>query len=434
MLKIEKINVIVCKHCGNDEPSEYHRMGTQPVKRKGGITVRYQVFQCKKCDRLFSFPIEAIEHLDYKKQDPSHVHKETKEEKEPLNVKILRSKITQLETALDKANAFQEIIIEAVKDEVKALPPIKPPVIEIKGKYCEEYAVLDFSDVQIGSLVTSKEVSGLAQYGKDDMRKRIKELTKSIYSIVNIQRVGGVPLKKLKIHVLGDIVQGENVYHGQGFKLDALLLEQVFELGAELIELLFMPMAELFEDVEIFCIPGNHGSQGKQGDVSRNTNWDYVTYIFWKTLMQEIKHVKFHISAAPFLLYEMFPDQIHCLIHGQQARGWMGMPYYGIDRMHRRLMALTGVYISFLHHGHHHQPSIQDTHIGKKIGNGSIEGGSDYSVNDLLTANTPQQFFFGINEKGMTWEYWIKLEDYRRLHPGDSGILTTLMFEGDKNE
>lgn len=144
--------------------------------------------------------------------------------------------------------------------------------------------------------------------------------------------------------------------------------------------------------------------------------------------MANLSHVKFHISAAPFLVYEMFPNnQLHALVHGNQARGWLGYPYYGIDRLYRKLSSLTGLFIAYLHHGHHHQPSLQDTHIGKKIGNGSIEGGSDYSVNELITANTPQQFLFGINPKGMTWEYWIRLAEYPKLTADNRGIYTTTL-------
>lgn len=347
---------------------------------------------------------------------------------ESPKVRVLQKKIEELTKKLEESKAYQDIIIDTIKREIIALPAIRKPKIPIKRtKYSKEYAVLEFSDVQIGSLVEREETGGLCKYDKDEFRKRIDKLTQSIYEVIEIQRGGGIPIKELKIHAIGDIVQGENVFPGQGYKLDTLLLEQVFQLGDEIVSRLLMPLAEVFEKIEIFCIPGNHGKGGRLGDFSRTANWDYVVYNMWKLRMQNYQHVKFYISASPFLLYEMYPGQVHCLIHGQQARGWMGYPYYGVDRMHRRITSLTGVYVAYLHHGHHHQPSIQDTHIGKKIGNGSVEGGSDYSVNDLLTANTPQQFFFGINEKGMTWEYWLRLAEYPKLKPDENGILTSLM-------
>jgi hypothetical protein len=357
------------------------------------------------------------------------------EKEESKKIQVLQQKIGKLNEEVLKLQAHQDIIIDTVRREVVALPAVRKPKIPIpRTKFKEECACLEFSDVQIGSLVVPKETSRLANYNKNKMKKRIDKLIQSVFEVVEIQRNAGIPLRNLKLHVLGDIVQGESVFAGQAFKLDAHLMEQVFVLGDDLVDRLFLPLTQLFEKIEVFCIAGNHGKQGKPGDASRLTNWDYVVYWLWKVRMKNIKQIKFYISATPFLLYEMYPEQVHCLIHGNQARGWLGFPYYGVDRMYRRLTSLTGVYIMYLHHGHHHQPSMQDTHIGKKIGNGSIEGGSDYSVNDLLTANVPQQFFFGINEKGMTWEYWLRLEDYPKLRPDKDGILTQLMFEDTEDE
>lgn len=353
-------------------------------------------------------------------------------------VRTLHGKIITLENRLADSKIYQQIIIDTIRRETISLPAVAPiyqPEEKVKSKYGTEVAMLNFSDVQIGSLVKSDEVGGLANYNKDVFRERISKLADKIYKVINIQRSGGINVENLRINVLGDIVQGESVFPGQGFKLDALMLEQVFVLADEIIQRLFIPLSRLFKNVDIFCIPGNHGKQGRRGDSSRNTNWDYIVYWLWKMRMAEFKNTEFFISNGPFMIYELFPNQVHALIHGNQAQGWMGFPYYGIDRLYRRITSLTGIFIQYLHHGHHHQPSIQDTHIGKKIGNGSIEGGSDYSINDLLTANVAQQFFCGLNEEGITWEYWLRLAKTPRLKPDGKGLYTKLMkFGGDDHE
>ena len=93
------------------------------------------------------------------------------------------------------------------------------------------------------------------------------------------------------------------------------------------------------------------------------------------------------------------------------------------------MMTLTGLPIHYLHHGHHHQPHLGDIHIGQIIGNGSFEGGSDYSVGDLITANIPKQFFCGINKKGITWEYQIRLADYPELKADEKTRIYTPIME-----
>lgn len=388
---------VICPSCNNKEIVQSNKS---------------ERYHCSKCKNRFRYTVKGTSTEDHK-------------------TKVLIREIENLRKQEKQSQTIQDLVADTISKSVTRLPQYYPAkTVNLIKRYREQIAVLEFSDLQIGSLVESEQTGGLCTYNKNELRKRLDRLTKSVYEITQIERNGGIPLKKLKIHCLGDIVQGEDVFPGQGFKLDTLLMEQVFTLSDEVIRRVFIPLAELFEQVEIFCIPGNHGKQGRRGQSSRQTNWDYIVYWLWRERMAETKHVKFFISASPFLIYEMYPQgQKHALIHGQQARGWLGFPYYGIDRLHKRLISLTGLYIDYLHHGHHHQPSLQDTHIGRKIGNGSIEGGSDYSVNDLITANTPQQFFFGINERGMTWEYWIRLAEYPKLKPNEYGIYTTLMFE-----
>ncbi len=347
---------------------------------------------------------------------------------------LIEKQNSSLKTENGRLKAFQKTIIETVERSVVSLPTIhKPRIPKPKTQYKEETSILLLSDFQLGSFVDPNLTARLAYYNKEELKKRADLLIKKIYECVDIQRKA-IPLRKLKINVLGDIVQGEDVFKGQGFSLDALMMEQVFQLGDEVLDRIFLPLAELYEDIEIFCVPGNHGKAGgKHGTQSRQTNWDYIVYWLWKQRLQNIKHVKFYISAPPFLIYELYPGQNHALIHGQQARSYMGYPYYGIDRMYKKLTTLSGLVIHFLYHGHHHQPHTGEVAIGEIIGNGSFEGGSCYSVNDLLTANKPEQFFFGMNEHGKTWEYKLRLAEYTRLKPDENGIYTTLMFQKENS-
>jgi hypothetical protein len=342
------------------------------------------------------------------------------------------SLLRDLRLSEDKCQKLQSVtdtLEGVVRSACAHLPAEPPPRIEIsKSSYPEEKAVLLFSDAQIGSYVSKYYTGGLCGYDKTEFSKRIKRLTKNALEVIRIQRGGGIPVKQLQIHVLGDIVQGESVFPGQAFQLDALLLEQSLVLAQKIVDDVFIPLSREFEKVEILCVPGNHGRQGGPYNASRMANWDYVTYFTWMMRMQEFSHVKFYISASPFLIYDLFPGQTHALIHGNQAKGWLGYPYYGIDRLFHRLTSLAGMYIMYLHHGHHHQPSIQDTHIGRKVGNGSIEGGSDYSVGDLTTANVPQQHFCGFNAKGVTWEYWLRLADQPKMKKdAATGLFTPTM-------
>jgi hypothetical protein len=132
------------------------------------------------------------------------------------------------------------------------------------------------------------------------------------------------------------------------------------------------------------------------------------------------------------------------IMHGDQAKSWAGIPWYGINRIESKMRNLIdrsksnekmwqaisrdGIDISnpnelskyifnymksfdFLALGHFHSLGEIETISGSRIIlNSSFVGGDDYSINDLLSANEPSQKFFGINQDRKTWSYDIELE------------------------
>jgi hypothetical protein len=103
------------------------------------------------------------------------------------------------------------------------------------------------------------------------------------------------------------------------------------------------------------------------------------------------------------------------LLHGDTIKGWNGLPYYGIDRADSRLknmLASKGQYFRYMCLGHHHNPADIDSPSGEKILNGTMVGGSDFSINILHTSSRPSQWYFGVQpKKGITWRYKILLDE-----------------------
>jgi hypothetical protein len=65
----------------------------------------------------------------------------------------------------------------------------------------------------------------------------------------------------------------------------------------------------------------------------------------------------------------------------------------------------------FLITGHFHtMGEVETTSGGRIILNSSFIGGDDYSINDLISASTPAQKFFGVNHERKTWSYDIELD------------------------
>jgi len=54
-------------------------------------------------------------------------------------------------------------------------------------------------------------------------------------------------------------------------------------------------------------------------------------------------------------------NRVHLLLHGEDIKGWMNIPFYGLERSDARYKEMLhdfGISYDYYHCGHHHQ-SVQ---------------------------------------------------------------------------
>ena len=204
------------------------------------------------------------------------------------------------------------------------------------------------------------------------------------------------------------------------------------------------------EEVELWCIYGNHGRAAKIGTENDHVNWDYVIYKIMERQFSRMPNIKFHIPKSKIEIAEIFNSKF-LLMHGDGIKSWAGIPWYGLHRAESRLRNLVDLTkdkgklldeikrqypealkddakdidvmkilniayqycqtFDYMMLGHFHQPGEIETHGGKIIMNGCFAGGDNYSIKQLLTSSTPAQLFFGVHPKRkITWRYNIELE------------------------
>jgi hypothetical protein len=312
-----------------------------------------------------------------------------------------------------KERGRTELLIETFKECIQALPAvdIKPPEpVEIKP--VKEEALLLFSDAQIGEEITLEETNGIGEYNIHIFKNRMKRLTDRVREIGKAQSLVH-PIKTLNIAMLGDNVDGINIYRGQEHHLDLFVIDQVLigciEIAKSLIELL-----DTFEKIRITGIVGNHGRIGRKGENPSHINWDFLMYKFLEIMLQNYKHrIEWNIPISNWTIVEIMGNNF-LYLHGDTIKAWNGLPYYGIDRADSRLtkmLSAHGRYYKYMCLGHHHNPADIDSPGGEKILNGTMVGGSTFSINTLHTSSRPSQWFFGVNEKGISWRYKILLDE-----------------------
>ena len=146
-------------------------------------------------------------------------------------------------------------------------------------------------------------------------------------------------------------------------------------------------------------------------------------YRLLKLLLRNQKNVNVYVAESPMMLVQ-HGKFTFCLQHGHNSgSSSYGIPFYGLDRMARKLPRLFNRVIDILLVGHIHTPaSIDANYI---VTNGSMVGGTELSINKMQVASPPsQKIFLFDNDHGIHRETNIHLEDRVSLNPDKNGILT----------
>lgn len=326
----------------------------------------------------------------------------------------MREKIDIAEfNKLKKRKTFFEIVGQDIISAVKSIPPPKTlPADKLffKKKHEPEEMMLLWSDSQIGQLVDQKESGGLGSYSVDVFLERLEFLKISLKNIFEIH-LDNTPYPVFNIFFLGDIIEGSTIFPGQERQTDLHAVQQVMFAVDKIAEFVAWVAALYPWKVKCFCVIGNHGRIGKKGEMSPLNNLDYLVYHYCREKLKQFKNVEFNISESWYMLVQKFAWKF-LLVHGDDIRAWMGIPYYGLERSESRYQKMLSDYKTEFHYfccGHHHQEATIKSRI---FMNGNWVGGSELSMKIMQVANSPTQLLFSVHPHfGVTWERNIQLQD-----------------------
>jgi len=332
----------------------------------------------------------------------------------------MREKIDLAEfNKLKKQKTFFEIAGQDIIRAVQAIPPpkeLRPDKLFFKKKNEPEEMTLLWSDSQIGQFVDQKESGGLGSYNVDIFLQRLDYLQVSLKKIFEIH-LDNTPYPVFNIFFLGDIIEGSTIFPGQERQTDLDAVRQVMFAVDKIAEFVAWAAALYPWQVKCFCVVGNHGRIGKKGEQSPLNNLDLVVYWVLAEKLKYFSNVQFNISQSWWMLVERM-KHVFLLVHGDDVRAWMGIPYYGLERSESRYQRMMLDSKSGFHYfccGHHHQEATIKSRI---FMNGNWVGGSELSMKIMQVANTPTQLLFSIHPLfGVTWERNIQLQNPAKRKP-----------------
>jgi hypothetical protein len=303
--------------------------------------------------------------------------------------------------------SFRAFLEGLLRDAIQPWdPPDLPPVPVIDGA-TQETVIQKLSDWHAYEIVTAARTRGFNAYDAATMGRRVKRIVDAHRSIkARMERGGGWQFRNLVLGLNGDFMSG-TIHEVERHSDAPNVVMAAYGTGLVLAQAI-RELAQDYQSVECFCSSGNHGRlpdarRVQQKDPTRN--WDTLVYLFAREHLRQWEHVHWYVPDSYSVAFEVEGWRF-LQTHGHDVKSWNSIPFYGINRMMANLNALEasrGTPIHYALLGHFHASSSMEAAAAEYFVNGSLIGGTEFSVQGLGRSDQPKQWMLGVHpDHGVT--------------------------------
>jgi hypothetical protein len=314
-----------------------------------------------------------------------------------------------MEVAGEKSlRSMLESLVTKTAKMFAAPPPYKAP--KTKDTVTEETLLLMLSDWHLYEKVDPDRVRDLNFYDAEVAARRAYNIVRSAINIKRKMERGGWRFSRLVVGLNGDLISGsihEVERHGDA----PSVTHAVYGAGLLLAQML-RDLAAEFEEVEVFCTSGNHGRlpdarRVQQKDPLRS--WDTLIAWFAKEHLGALgDRIRFHTPNSYSVIFTV-EGWNFLQTHGHDVKSWNAIPWYGINRLVSNINALESARGVTIHHylfGHFHTATSLPHAAGESFINGSLIGGTEFSVHGLGKSDRPCQWLLGVHKDHGVTHRW----------------------------
>lgn len=334
---------------------------------------------------------------------------------------VAEDRVRALEAKLKQSLRSEDLFLrlaEVVREAAVPLPAVEfdPPLPKEHAAGGKVDAVLLLSDEHADEVVDQTQAWGLERYDFNVFRARLARLAAVITGYVR-DYLPAHEIERLWVFSLGDKVNGS--IHGlelrNHFQNTMRAAIAVGDAEAEFIQALL----PLFPGgVHWVGVSGNHPRQTSRKDYNGpRDNFDYLVSVqVHSRLRKEIELGRCSVVAPDS--WTAFVDvrgHLFALNHGDDVKGFAGIPWYGFDRKNQKVQAMLSQVnrrVAYFCYGHYHSALEFPTAGARSLHNGAFTFTSTYALNALAAGNPPQQNFYLVGEeRGIILEVPIYLRD-----------------------
>lgn len=318
----------------------------------------------------------------------------------------------QLYEVKHKHADYLEAVTSAVESSISQihLAPVKPPKLKAVGPGKPEVAVAMLSDMQTGKITPD--------YNSDVAAERVALYAQKVIKIAAVQEMHH-PVRHCVVPILGDTVEGVDIFPGQQWLIDSTLYAQVFKSTPTIIAEFLRTLLTYFDTVTVEAVDGNHGHIGRKGMFGPEDNADKMVYRVVELMLRDEPRVTFRIAdpAGERAWYKLMEigNYKALLIHGDQIRGHSGFPWYGLGKkVNGWGSGALGVDSDFndVFMGHWHQLAKIPLNRRSVYVNGSTESYNTFAQEMLAAQSSPSQWLLFVDPEAgvVTGSYEVRLD------------------------
>jgi hypothetical protein len=330
-------------------------------------------------------------------------------------IEKLKGELGEVKKKLKKAykeNSLTEEVVEFAKETIQAIPFINPKTRPVKDdSKTSETVVSLLSCLHVGEVVKEEEMGGLGKYNFEVFLERAQLYEDSLVDIL-ANKMRGYHFPRLVILGLGDFVTGE--IHAELERTNEFeVIEQAKRVSMVIAQVMVNIHRRLGIPIHFSGVVGNHGRKRKQKEFKgRDESFDRLAYEMMSLFTANHKEITYDIPKSFFHIIEIEGKKF-LFLHGDNVKGWMGIPFYGLKRMADNFQAILaghGRSYDYVCMAHFHQNMSMDAVRGEYFMNGTWKGGDEYALGALFVVADPRQQLFSVNpRKGITWRLPLSL-------------------------
>jgi len=224
-----------------------------------------------------------------------------------------------------------ELFFDDVKQAISPIPRIEPYVCADLASGSRTDMCIHITDGHLGARQEPEEIEHFNAFNVDICQRRQIHFIERVIDYAYRMRKS-FNIKHCSVLVTGDMIAGD--IHDE-LKITAEIPSPVqCVMAGDLLGTQLMMLAPHFETITVeFIVADNHARLTKKPQSKEEglNSFNYVVGYIAKSRVQEQENITFNLYPQ----YEKVVDvngRRYLILHGHNIRGWMGIPFYGIER------------------------------------------------------------------------------------------------------